>query len=80
MYTRDDPPCRNNNKNKWIKNELTKYVWCECKCTFDGTKCNWNEIRITIDVDVSVKNQENIICAKKIFGIPVDVFMKMVNI
>ena len=22
---------------------LTKHIWCECKCKFDGTKCNSNQ-------------------------------------
>ena len=61
------------------KNEskiLTKDISCECKCKVDGRKCSSN--RITINVDVSVKN---IIYVKKvIFEILVHVVAKMVNI
>ena len=24
---------------------LTKYISCECKCKFDGTKCKSNQLR-----------------------------------
>ena len=30
-------------RNKWIKT-LTKYISCECKYTFDRTKCNSNQL------------------------------------
>ena len=33
---------------------LTKHISCECKCKFDGRKCNANQNRITINADVSV--------------------------
>ena len=36
---------------------LTKHILCECKCKFDGRKCNSNQWwRTVINVDVSVKN------------------------
>ena len=30
-------------RKKWIKN-INKYIWCECKCRFDGRKCNWDQL------------------------------------
>ena len=33
---------------------LTKHISCECKCRFDGRKCNCG---IMINVDLSVKNK-----------------------
>ena len=58
-------------------NFLTKDISCECKCKFDGRKCNsdqwWNK-----HVNVSVKN---VMFVKNIiFGILLHVFMKMENI
>ena len=37
-------------------NTLTKHISCECKCKFDGKKCNQINGGITINVDVSAKN------------------------
>ena len=53
---------------------LTKHISCECKCRFDGEKCNsWWNSRIMINVDVSVKN---VIYVKKImFGIQLHVIV-----
>ena len=55
---------------------LAKHVSCKCKRKFDGQKYNSNQNR----VDVSAKIQENIVCAKILFGISVQVLVKMVNI
>ena len=57
---------------------LTKHISCECKCKFDGIKCNsdpwWNNNY----VNVSVKN---IIYVKQIiFGILLHVAVKKENI
>ena len=50
---------------------LTKHISCECKCKFDGRKCNSNQ---WWNVDMSVKN---IIYVKKIiFGIWLNVVIK----
>ena len=57
---------------------LTKYISCECKCKFDGRKCNSDHCGIMINIDVSVKN---IVYVKKImFGILLHVIVKMENI
>ena len=42
---------------------LTKHISCECKCRFDGKKCNSNQWWNNGKVNVSV---ENIIYVKKI--------------
>ena len=49
-------------------NELKtlKHISCKCKCKRDGTKLIQINGRITIEVDVSVKN---IYVKKKMFGI-----------
>ena len=55
---------------------LTKHVSCNCKCKFDGRKCNSNQKWKTINVNVSVKIRKNIMCVKKIiFGIHVVCYM-----
>ena len=57
---------------------LIKHVSCECKCKSDGTIVIQINGRITINVDVNVKN---IIYVKKImFGILVLVVVRMENI
>ena len=58
---------------------LTNYISCECKCRFDGEK-NVIQINggITINVDVSVKK---VIYVKKfMFGVFLQVIVKMENI
>ena len=64
------------------KNEskiFTRDISYECKCKFDGRKCNSKiKSRITINVDARVKN---IIYVKKIiFGILLQVAAKMEHI
>ena len=63
------------------KNEseiLTKDIYCGCKCRFDRKNVIQINGRITVNVDVSVKN---IIYVKKIiFGILLHVVVKMKNI
>ena len=58
---------------------LTKHASCECKCRFDGRKCN-SEINggIMINVDVSVKSVMYV--EKIMFGIQLHVIVKMENI
>ena len=60
---------------------LTKHLSRECKCRFDGRKCNSDtQINggIMINVDVSV---ENIMHVKKfVFGILLHVVVQMENI
>ena len=55
---------------------LTKHISCECKCKFDGRKCNldqwWN------NVDVIVKNAMYV--KKIMFRILLHVVVKMENI
>ena len=56
---------------------LTKHTSCECKCKFDGRKCNSDQWRNN-NVDVSVKN---VMYVKGItFGILLHVVVKMENI
>ena len=63
------------------KNEsksLTKDLSCECKCKFNGTKWNSNQWWNNINVNVNVKN---IIYVKMImFGIMLQVIVKIENI
>ena len=60
---------------------LTKYISCECKCKFDGRKCNSNQKWNNDKCCPSVKIQNNIVCPKKIiFGILLDAVAKMLNI
>ena len=57
---------------------LTKHISCECKCEFDGQKCNSINGGIMINFDVSVKY---VVYVKKIlFGIHLHVTVKMENI
>ena len=63
------------------KNEsksLIKDLSCECKCKFNGTKWNSNQWWNNINVNVNVKN---IIYVKMImFGIMLQVIVKIENI
>ena len=60
---------------------LTKHISCECKCKFDGRKCNSNQKRNNDKCCPSVKIQNNIVCPKKIiFGILLDAVAKILNI
>ena len=56
---------------------LTKHISCQCKCRFDGRKCN-SDGGIMINVNVSVKNV--LYLKKNIFGILLHVVMKMENV
>ena len=57
---------------------LAKHISCECKCRFHGKKCIRNNGRITINVDMGVKN---VMYVKKIMvGILLHVIVKMKNI
>ena len=65
-------------KGKNESKTLTKDISCECKCKFDGRRCNSNKKGDKDNVDMSVKN---IIYMKKIiFGILLHVVAKMQNI
>ena len=57
---------------------LTKHISCECKCKFDGRKCNSIKRGIMINVDVNVKNITYV--KTIIFGILLHVITKMVKI
>ena len=61
---------------------LTKDISCEFECKCDGRKCNsnqrWKSNQITINVNVSVKKLMYV--RKIMFGILVNVFVKMENI
>ena len=61
-----------------VSKALTKYISCECKCKFDGRKCNsdqwWNNSKSRLSV-------KSIIYLKKIiFGILLHVVIKIENI
>ena len=57
---------------------LTKHILCECKCKFGGKNVIQIDGGITTNVDVSVKK---FMYVKKImFGILVNIFVKMENI
>ena len=57
---------------------LTEHTSCECKCRFDGRRCNSGQGEIMINVDVSV---ENVMCVRKImFGTFLHVIVNMENI
>ena len=57
---------------------LTEHISCECKCRFDGRRCNSGQGEIMINVDVSV---ENVMCVRKImFGTFLHVTINMENI
>ena len=61
-------------------NVLAKHISCECKCRFDGKRCNSYHIngKITRNVKMSVKNA---IYVKKImFVILLHVIVKIENI
>ena len=57
---------------------LTKSTSCECKCKFDGRKCNSNQWWNKDNVAVSVKNF--IYMKRIIFGIVLHVVVKMENV
>ena len=57
---------------------LTKHVSCECKCKFDGRKCNSIKSGVMINVDASASNITYI--GKIIFEILLHVVAEMVNI
>ena len=58
---------------------LAKHISCECKCTFDGRKCEcFINDEITVNVDASVKNAMYV--KQIIFGILLHVVVKMENI
>ena len=60
---------------------LIKHTSYDCKSKFDGRKCDSYQSGIMINVNVSVKVWENIMCDKKIiFGILLHVVEQMVNI
>ena len=67
---------RSNHTNK--AKTLTEHISCECKCRFDGRRCNSDQGEIMINVDVSV---ENVMCVRQImFGTFLHVIVKMENI
>ena len=57
---------------------LAKHISGECKCKFDGAKCNSNNGVITINVNASVKSFMYV--KKIILGILLYVIEKMGNI
>ena len=60
---------------------LTKRISCECKCKFDGRKCNSNNSGIKINLSMSAKLRKNIMRAKNtIFGIILHALSKMAEI
>ena len=66
------------------KNEsktLTKHISCECRYKLDSRKCNSNQKRNKNKCLCECKNPEkHHVCEKIIFGIFLNVLVKMVNI
>ena len=56
---------------------LTKHASCECKCKLDGTKCNSNQRWNNDKCRCECKKHH---VKKNMFGILVQVFLKMENI
>ena len=50
---------------------LTEHISCECKCRFDGRRCNSGQGEIMINVDVSVNFSEAKITSLVIFLITI---------
>ena len=65
----------------WINESktLTKHIWCECKCRFDGRKCNsdqwWNNYKCRCEC-----KKRHVSWKKIMFGIFLHVITKMENI
>ena len=53
-----------NYRNKLIENKK-KHISCECKCKFNGRKCNSNQKWNNDKCQFEWKFQEYIVCAKK---------------
>ena len=57
---------------------LTKHIWCECKCRFDGRKCDsdqcWNNDKCRCGCKMCD------VCKKIMFGILLHVIVNMGNI
>ena len=62
-----------------IPKALTKHISCECKCTFDGKKCNsnqwWNNDQYWSDC-----KKKSCMWKKIMLGILLHVIVKMENI
>ena len=57
---------------------LATHISCECKCKFDGRKCNSDHGGIMINVNVNVKNTMYV--KRIMLGILLHVIVKMENI
>ena len=57
---------------------LTKHISCECKCRFDGKKCNSNQCWNNDKCPCECKKRH--VCEKSLFGIQLHVVVKMENI
>ena len=66
-------------RNKWSKT-LTKHISYQCKCKFDGRKCNSNQKSNNNECLCKCKNKKNIACVKIRFGILLHLVVKMENI
>ena len=56
---------------------LTKYISCECKCNYDGRKCNSDQ---KWDNDKCHVSSKNIYLKNIVFGILLHVVVKIVNV
>ena len=56
---------------------LTRHISCECKCKFDGGKCNSINGGIKMNFDVSKKNVKYV--KKNMFEVSLHVVVKMEN-
>ena len=64
-------------RNKLMKT-LTKYILCECKCRFDGRKCNSNQWWNNDKCQCEFKKRHDV--KKIMFRIQLHVVVKMKNV
>ena len=62
----------------YINKTLTKHISCECKCKFDGRKCNLNQWWDNDKCQCECKKRH--VCEKIMIGILLHVLVKIENI
>ena len=61
--------------------KVIKHISCNCKCEFDGTKCNLNQKLNKDKCRCECRNPMRIVYTEEIiFGIAVHAFVRMINI
>ena len=66
------------NANEWKK--IIKHISCKCKYKLKAKNTDQIKSGIMININMSPKIQENIYAKKVIFGIPLNVLVKMASI